>query len=891
MESRAARGSTSMKPSATDDGSGARPGSGPDPAATLPRQTDLTIGAAAPVARAVEAPHAEVRFGLVLYGGVSLAIYIYGVVYEFWRLVKASEKRERNAWSDLLDEAQVTASVDIVSGTSAGGINGVLLGKALACGGDLEKVRKIWVDEADLAELLRAQGESAPRSLLSTEHFERLMNDGLADLDPPLEERVRLASVFDLFVSGTRLRPWGRPFRTDLGGTIQTRQYRKGFQLKLRTAGYNPSDETRGYDRNDFVAENNPLLARVARATSAFPAAFEPQLIESQDDPKELLFEDGEPASAYFSDGGILHNKPFTETLDAIFARAADTRVRRWLVSVEPDPEGRAGAPTGVPEVDEVISRSLFGIPRYQSIAGDLERLEAHRRYAVRQSNLLADVDRRLAELLVAAPEPGGWSLTEAGVGPPGVYEIERAAQLSADLAGEIAAAATLPEAGEQTVEEGLAAAVALGAISEPADFSFERRRIYHLLRRLRPMLAGEAPARAEAGRFAQRLWAQFDRVAEILWERFREDETSGQLRRMRSLDRVGLNSAAFELGSLIAAPMAASLDQVREQTRAICVEIDAATGVGAAEAAPPGAGAAEPGAPPRIPFTVAWEHYEIWDAFLVPVDPLLGVARDAVRLARISPEDTSFIDKSPEDKLAGDSLGHFGGFLKREWRKNDILWGRLDAAEQIVRMVGTELSEDRRRAHIESVQREIVARELPEAPADYRAYLEGDYHVGSESLEAVGSRRIATVTVNSGGVLRNMLTGLERAPQRGKILLQAYHWIGRGFGWLLAAVRWPVRTIWGEEQPAIRLGSIVVLATLAWTVVTALLAIFDVIDLDETLWILIGAGVLVFIAWTVLMALAHRVRPAGRFAGVRTFFAGLAPRSRPGAGPPSGER
>ena len=33
----------------------------------------------------------ELRIGLVLYGGVSLAIYIYGVAYEFWRLIRASD--------------------------------------------------------------------------------------------------------------------------------------------------------------------------------------------------------------------------------------------------------------------------------------------------------------------------------------------------------------------------------------------------------------------------------------------------------------------------------------------------------------------------------------------------------------------------------------------------------------------------------------------------------------------------------------------------------------------------------------------------------------------------------------------------------------------------------
>ena len=43
---------------------------------------------------------------------------------------------------------------------------------------------------------------------------------------------------------------------------------------------------------------------------------------------------------------------------------------------------------------------------------------------------------------------------------------------------------------------------------------------------------------------------------------------------------------------------------------------------------------------------------------------------------------------ETPESKLAGMKLGHFAGFLKRSWRANDWLWGRLDGAEYAVRCV-----------------------------------------------------------------------------------------------------------------------------------------------------------------------------------------------------------
>ena len=39
---------------------------------------------------------------------------------------------------------------------------------------------------------------------------------------------------------------------------------------------------------------------------------------------------------------------------------------------------------------------------------------------------------------------------------------------------------------------------------------------------------------------------------------------------------------------------------------------------------------------------------------------------------------------------LCGNQLAHFGGFLKSAWRANDLMWGRLDGACQIIQCVVT---------------------------------------------------------------------------------------------------------------------------------------------------------------------------------------------------------
>lgn len=58
------------------------------------------------------------------------------------------------------------------------------------------------------------------------------------------------------------------------------------------------------------------------------------------------------------------------------------------------------------------------------------------------------------------------------------------------------------------------------------------------------------------------------------------------------------------------------------------------------------------------------------------------------IRFARISPAaaDQFIGGLSARQKLAGEKVAHFGGFMDASWRTNDIMWGRLDAAEILIR-------------------------------------------------------------------------------------------------------------------------------------------------------------------------------------------------------------
>src|SRR5262249_49301559 len=74
-----------------------------------------------------------------------------------------------------------------------------------------------------------------------------------------------------------------------------------------------------------------------------------------------------------------------------------------------------------------------------------------------------------------------------------------------------------------------------------------------------------------------------------------------------------------------------------------------------------------------------AYNKFEAIDAHLFPIE-LFGDLheKDTIATIRISPRDAQkgFSEKPAGTKVSGDALHHFGGFFKRSWRSNDILWG-----------------------------------------------------------------------------------------------------------------------------------------------------------------------------------------------------------------------
>jgi len=117
------------------------------------------------------------------------------------------------------------------------------------------------------------------------------------------------------------------------------------------------------------------------------------------------------------------------------------------------------------------------------------------------------------------------------------------------------------------------------------------------------------------------------------------------------------------------------------------------------------------------------YESYDHYDMISYPIlySTDVGEEIDAVDVLRVSPEDApSLINERNQNerrrKLAGTTLRNFGAFLDRGWRRNDILWGRLDGAERIVATLlpGETHEAERetliRKAHLAILEEEFVS-------------------------------------------------------------------------------------------------------------------------------------------------------------------------------------
>ncbi len=637
----------------------------------------------------------QIRLGLVLNGGVSLAVWIGGVTHEIDNLRRAAASGGDSPidstaplYRRLLEILEEDVIVDVIAGASAGGINGVLLATAIYNGRPLPNLRETWIGIGDFQTLLRSPSEANPPSLMQGDSVLLVEMRRLID---NLYTSVRAESKepLYLYVTATDLFGYERVYYDSTGRAFEESDSRRRLAFWSRpVTPPGGTDPLNGVMRRvvSFRDVDAPeLLAAAARSTSSFPVAFEPHRLE--------FFEPGVSATGaateprrkahWLIDGGVLDNQPFNPVLDRISVISTDRAVGRVVAYIVPyvNEPGSLERPAPDYATARQTMAAASALPR------DVPKLEGLDRVtAESQAQAIAEEERRRVwEEMRSAPDAisgaaatlfpayrktryaaalevwNAWAAPDFTPGegvlgqdpsldPRAVSALfgaplpRRGPITDAELA---AASAWIPSASDWDPEQpawdwGLSPAERVAAWAllflDDADDEAEERALDQQLGEAR----GFASNAVESVRQTKsNLYVEFKNAPGDLVQRANAaySKIAGGAIQMvfAQLDRilVGLREAGLDL------PRVGDLLHLEIVRNAFSIE------------------------DPRVPFP--------FEFLLMSAGIRNSLGHDAA---------------SPDRKLAGIKLGHFAGFLKRSWRANDWLWGRLDGVEHMLRVL-----------------------------------------------------------------------------------------------------------------------------------------------------------------------------------------------------------
>jgi predicted acylesterase/phospholipase RssA len=363
----------------------------------------------------------EIRFAVVMYGGVSLAIYMNGIAQELLSLVRSTSKNSginhpagtESVYHELAEYLTIRGNspfrhkfiIDIISGTSAGGINGICLAKGLVRGLDnLKVLENVWLEEGDIDKLLNDHlsnpAQFCPKEPKTSLFNSQRMFAKLLDAFRKMESEVAKVheshvNSLDLFVTATDLKGQ-QAFITLSDGKAFERIHKHVFPFRYRQAINTGKEET----VNNFTGKFDPILAFAARCTSSFPAAFEPvtlndifsRLTDSEKNVLQNEFEEFKTTffsgisdnsehplkERLFADGGYLDNRPFGHAINAVHARHASCPLERKLLFIDPVPDNPESSKKNNNEISFIENSTLatISLPRYETIREEIENLK-----------------------------------------------------------------------------------------------------------------------------------------------------------------------------------------------------------------------------------------------------------------------------------------------------------------------------------------------------------------------------------------------------------------------------------------------------------------------------------------------------------------------------------
>ena len=632
-----------------------------------------------PETQGARAAYRELRLGLVFNGGVSLAVWMGGVCKELdrFRCALHNDSEALAPYGALLDAVRTDVVTDVISGTSAGGINGAMLGYCVANGKSLEgkdpnRIRERWRTLADVDALLKTQQE--PQSALEGRRLLQgcadvfgALSSGGPDLRGDASREVRLtvtatdsagyevhetrdgvAGEDDVNTVDHRLEMRFRHIDRPAGPDVHLSQALRDAIAQLPAAekdGAWPFPE-QNHSRSLVDAKAPNLLTRAARTTASFPIAFAPSRLPLDDETNDLgvsvpdltvtppmrdviVRRGGEKPpdelhDLFGVDGGLWDNAPFEAVLRNIDRMPSARDVARRLVYVVYTP-----APQPVPEPGkepELLNSFVqaLALPSSVSFANDVERI----------GNDMAQQQRRRASF--------AWLLS-LGI-------------------NDVCALATRLLRTFPSVPSGLTALDPEAALdtwhATPDDWQWGvlpvRTAIEEGRRVVRAVLRTVATARGDVTAWVEAR----EQLSQLAWV-------------LSDLEDVKVDDGA-------AAPI---WGQVMDDFAAIVSPLN-------------GRLQELPGIPDDA-LALSADGPEMIVKRAIALDVCLhALAADRrrhrvdYRPATIRPSEC-WPDGTPgRPLLAGISYGHFGGFLRESWRLSDWMWGRLDGSRRMIDML-----------------------------------------------------------------------------------------------------------------------------------------------------------------------------------------------------------
>ncbi len=720
----------------------------------------------------------ELRLSLVCYGGVSLAVYMHGLTKEVWKLTRASMRRHAKpgetlppardseivyqALLDALPGLDLRVMCDIVAGASAGGINAVLLSRALVEGHDLDAIRPLWLEGADSDALLDPRAASRTFSKLwaiplvwwvrrrglddedeaevaaHTEVKRKLSRfmrsrwfkppfSGLAlsgliadafaamakgDRTPPLLPRLH---PFDLFVTVTDYH--GAPTTLRLNSPAEVTEPEHRLVVRFTCPG---DGETR-------TVGGTPALVFAARATASFPGAFPPARAAEID---TLLAQRGkdwpgrdaflarilpgrsDPAHVDLIDGAVLDNRPFGPALAALAQRPAHREVDRRFVYLDPKPGMREREPDRrePPGFFATILRSLADIPRQQPIRDSLGAIEA-----------ISARARRLRHIVIAMI-PQVDAAIDAAIGMRLLLlapTTERLSDWRSRMNGEAARQAGFAYGAygrlkQATVVERLANELASAGAGEAAAL---RSAIWRQLNAGGANLPEQAQGRSGAAGGFVLFLRNFDLDFRIRRLRFVIRRVNMAMASATDADAAALGRAKAGL-HLILDPHLVRWRRLHDagnggpEPANLLARAASALDLRGLDTASDAALVALLGSdlPRRLrrDIIAAYLGFAFFDIAILPLIADGGLDElDEIKVDRISPDDCLALAAAGGRRLKGALFNSFGAFFSRAYREHDYLWGRLHGAERMIDLVVSTLPQPPDAETLNGIRRE----------------------------------------------------------------------------------------------------------------------------------------------------------------------------------------